>query len=631
MNKNERLIRAIGNVNEGYIKEAEKSMARFPMKMAVSLVLIIALGLFLFLPYSPVTSDISGYRDSSYYPLIESIEEYRLSFLQPRYKNNFAWLISSLSMMKDMAPPMNGGAAPDMESGNGGYVESTDNQVEGVIESDIFKMSDKYIFRLAYNEVRDANGDFSHTYLALNVYSIDKENSALVSTIEIPITNVGGHHYFGNEEMYLSADCKTVTVLEKYNVTNNKPALAIYSIDVSDVYNMTVKATATMDGDLNTSRMVDGKLILVTQHNFYRNSIDYSDPQSFVPTIDSGDGPECIRFENIIYPENIDGTTYSVVAMMDSENLELLGANALLNFTNEVYISENTVYIAREYSAEYQSQNGYITKTMTDLAVLNYSGAHLENRGIITMEGEIEDRFSLDERDGYLRAVVSTLERQSSSNSVTASLSAVRNASLYIYDLKDNSLAYSVEDFAIPGESVSAARFDGDRLYVCTAVIVSFTDPVYFFDLSDYENITFSDTGVILGYSDHLINYGEGISLGIGQLDWNTSKVSIYTEKGDKVETVDYIFVGMYSTEYKSYYVNREENLFGFSANQFVDPQTGEQYYHAYILLSFDGEGYRAEVFPMAENYSAVFTRAVLVDGYLYITTPKSLIVRKIY
>ena len=371
MNKNERLIRAIGNVNEGYIKEAEKSMARFPMKMAVSLVLIIALGLFLFLPYSPVTSDISGYRDSSYYPLIESIEEYRLSFLQPRYKNNFAWLISSLSMMEGMSPPKDSGASPDMESGNGGYVEATDNQVEGVIESDIFKMSDKYIFRLAYNEVRDANDDFSYTHLALNVYSIDKENSVLVSTIEIPITTVGGHHYFGNEEMYLSADCRTVTVLEKYNITNSKPALAIYSIDVSDVNNMTVKATATMDGELNTSRMVDGKLLLVTQHNFYRNSIDYSDPQSFVPTIDSGDGPECIRFENIIYPENIDGTTYSVVAMMDSENLELLGANALLNFTNEVYISENNVYIAREYSAAYQSQSGYITKTMTDLVVLN--------------------------------------------------------------------------------------------------------------------------------------------------------------------------------------------------------------------------------------------------------------------
>ena len=66
MSRSGRLMMALGDINGKYIKGAERNMTASIIKIAVSLALICALGLVLFLPYSPVTSDISAYLSSEY-------------------------------------------------------------------------------------------------------------------------------------------------------------------------------------------------------------------------------------------------------------------------------------------------------------------------------------------------------------------------------------------------------------------------------------------------------------------------------------------------------------------------------------------------------------------------------------
>ena len=650
MNKKERIILAIGEVNEKYIKEAESSMRRTPILVAAAcFALVIALSLYLFIPFAPVTSDLGAYESSAYYPLIEKVEDYRLTFKQPAYKNNFQAITSGIAGFLGMfnkagsaAPDMNGSAgAPEMDGsngapemgGNGNYVESTDNQVEGVIESDLMKMTDRYIFRIGFRS--DANQRTS----MLRVYSIEKENSQLVAEFEIPSLPDERHNGFDYQmlAMYLSADCNTVTLTKNYLDTKGDGNIGVISLDVSDVTNISVKSTVSIDGSLKTSRMTKGKLLLVTEYVFNRYTVDYNNPATFVPTIDSGDGAKPVVFEDIIFPEEVGNTRYSVVALLDSENLELLGANALLNFTNDVYISENNVFITREYTQKIpdgNNQNLYISKTMSDIAVLNYSGERLEKKGVITMEGQAEDQYSFDEKDGYLRVVATTFERTVSEGANTTSVGGgKRNVSLYIYSLTDNSLAYTVMDFAIEGEEATAVRFDGDKVYVCTAVVVNFTDPVYFFDLSDYENITFSDTGVIEGYSDHLINLGEGFTLGIGRENWQYSKVEIYEQQGEQVVSVaEFKFQGEYSTDYKSYMVNRELNLFGFAVDHYANELGNDNYKFAYILLQFDGYNLTPVVIDLYDiGLQTSTVRAAFIDGYLYITTPIGFSVNKIY
>lgn len=628
---------AIGQIDEKYVKESEGKMKRSPIiKIAVCLAIIVALGLYLFLPFAPVTSDITAYAGSDYFPLIEGIEDYRLSFLQPEYNNNFEALMDILDSFKVMSPGM-GGSAPDMNGApgvgsaeNGSYVESTDNQVAGVIESDLFKMTDKYIFRLGWRS------DADYRTSLLRVYSIDKENSALVSEYEIPRFENEFFKDYSEGEMFLSSDGNTVTILKDYtDEKTNMGKVGIISLDVSDVENISAKGMVSIDGSLNTSRMVDGRLLLVSEFYFNRSKVDYSDPSTFVPTIDSGNGAEPIEFEDIIYPDEVASTRYSVVALLNPENLELLGANALLNFTNEVYVSKNNIYITREYAekTEVQGPNDYTTENKTDIAVLNYSGESLEKKGVITVRGWAEDQYSFDEKDEYLRVVTTTEEGISQSAGDAVGFRMNRNVSLYIFDLSDNSLAYSVEDFAIEGEEATAVRFDGDMLYVCTAVVVNFTDPVYFIDLSDYENIGSADTGIIEGYSDHLINLGEGFLLGIGREDWQYSKVEVYEQNGAEVDGVDvFKFEGEYSLDYKAYLVNREENLFGFGVEHFYsyDELTGEEIYgDRYILLQFNGYEFNVRIFEV-EDMNASTVRAAYIDGYLYITTPIGFVVEKI-
>lgn len=628
MNKKERLLFAIGEADEKYIKEAQTNMGTTRIiKAAAVLVLFAALSLYLFIPFAPVTSDLTAYEGSSYFPLIEGIEDYRLTFMQPRYKNNFQMTLASIDNLfgflnkGGMAPGMdadNMAPKPELDA-NGSYIESTDNQVGGVIESDLMKMTDKYIFRLT--------GAF------LRVYSIAKEDSELVSEFEIPtFMNERGNH---GHEMYLSLDCNTVTVLKQfYDYDAQCYKVGLISIDVSDVMNMKLKGIISVDGDLNTSRMVDGKLLLVTNYTFNRNNVDYNDPETFVPSIDSGNGKEPIEFDDIIYPDSVDGTDYSVVALVDTDNLSLLGANALLNFTDEVYVSAENIFVSREYVSKTQGENTITSSNMSDVAVLGYSDGTLTEKGVITLKGHTEDQYSFDELDGYLRVVTSTRDAvQYTGGANFTNMTNYRNASLYIVDLKDNSVAYSLESFAIEGEEATAVRFDGDKVYVCTAVVVTFTDPVYFIDLSDYENITSADTGVIEGYSDHLINYGEGMTLGIGRENWQYSKVEIYAEQGEKVVSVhEYKFNGEYSLDYKAYLVNRENNLFGFAAEYFYEYDENDkyvQYSDRYILIRFDEQSMYV-YYVMLNNVRPDRVRAVFIDGYLYVTTDSELIVEKI-
>jgi uncharacterized secreted protein with C-terminal beta-propeller domain len=319
-----------------------------------------------------------------------------------------------------------------------------------------------------------------------------------------------------------------------------------------------------------------------------------------------------------------------VVSLLDGESLSLLGANALLGFTEEVYVSNNNVYVTRAYTKDVLMEDleHSVVNTnarFTDVAVLNYSGESLESKGVITVRGWAEDQYSFDEKDGYLRVVTSTREQMSVSSAEGHSFGVKENASLYIYNLSDNSLAYKLEDFAIEGEEATAVRFRGDIVYVCTAVKVTFTDPVYFIDLSDYENIKSADTGIIEGYSDHLIDLGEGFLLGIGREGWGNCKVEVYEQQGDEVVGVDqFLFDGNYSLEYKAYLVNREKNLFGFGVDSFYMKNEDGSYDYGdrYVLLQFNGYEINALIVNLdGMNMQSNTVRAAYIDGYLYITT----------
>ena len=618
MRKEEKLIYAMGNINEKFIEEANGKMKKKTrgnpnLKKVVGFIIIIGIALFLFLPINNNRIKLSPYEDSAYYPLIEKIEPYRAEATALPYDNNFELIISLIGAMfkglifggMDYAPTF---PEDEMMGAGSQYVETTDNQVAGVIEGDIVKTTMTHLFHLSSD-------------MHLRIFELNGENTKKVA--ERNVTASLDAISVSEAEMYLTADGTTVIIVVDYTSKNKEAKVGVMTFGVATNSYPVLSSVISIDGDYNTSRLVGDKLLLVSEYYFNPKGVNYDDPSTYVPTVTRNGVDSLLTMDEILAPDEIDASRYSIVAAIDVKNSKIIGANGLLNFTNSVYVSENNVYVTREYTDEAKTDDGKIvTETKTDIAALGYTEGDLE-RQVITVSGSVLNQYSMDEREGHLRVVTSTNKRIFEHGFASA-VELTESASLYVVSLESGETIASVENFAPKGEEVASVRFDGDTLYVCTAVVVTFTDPVFFFDLSDYSNITYTDTGIIEGFSTSLINLGEGFLLGIGREGWQYNKVEVYEEQaGQVVSVAEFAFDGRYSENYKDYFINREENLFGFGVTY------DSKYGSSYVLLQFDG--YDLNVVSVMEfnNYYGMPTgsRGILRDGYFYLVNDRGVTV----
>lgn len=668
-----KMAKLVGMADEKYIAEAApkavNAKGRFWRKFAliaacVSLVVTSAC-LWLFLPYdradagtgdidkNDLPSALRAYADSEYLDLMYAIYKYdKAHYSQP--ENNFEKYVEdffddifgifapkmeavaddAVNMAPTASNPLSEAAADgsvlEENSGNtkgdpGEYVETTDNQVAGVIEADLFKRTKTHIFYLDIN-----NG-------VLRVYSIAGEESRLVSTY---IISRDGYSY--STEMFLSQDGKTLTLVGNnsdyisYDTSTGKTSLAsvsVISLDVSDPENIKENSRFAITGSLISARLVDGKILLMSKFNTI--GFDYSEENNFIPQINKGEGFEPIPAEDIIFPEELTSKYYTVVTQLDEATLAFEGAIACLSYSTEIYVSADKVFLTRSYNdLVYGTDNGvdYVRYAdMTEILALGYGSGSFEDLGKFSVEGRVKDQYSLDEYNGVLRVVTTTGGTKYSGGKVYVTNGTLKfdgdvlatntasNAALYCIDLAKWQIVGEVRDFAPAGEAVESARFDGTTAYVCTAEVITFTDPVYFFDLSDMSNITYTDTGVIEGYSSSLVNFGEGILLGIGYGDSSsTLKIEVYAEDGDKVEPLcSYERKNvLFSEEYKSYFIDREHGLVGLA----ISDRTTRFYSCEYILLAFNGyELVEVECVGFENYIDLSFVRATLADDYFYI------------
>ena len=595
---------------------------------ATSTTLVLAiLALVLFIPYDTTPPDVSRYAVSEYYGLIQRINT--LSYQPPKHTNRFeaAWDVLSNFGKKGtsewpapgadnlmQAAPTTPNASPDGDQ----YVEVTDNQVQGVVEADIFKRSDKYVFYL-----RGAH---------LSVYSINKAESQLVGTHDVGYEEDGSMknwaplHYLSSTEMYLSQDCRTITVLLQGFHKDYDTVTVLVNLDVSDPTKIKEVNRVYFVGSYLSSRMVDGDLLLTYNYGFRLSDVDFDDPATFVPQYGTPDNMTCIPGENIIHPDDISAARYTVVCKLNAQSLEVEDAVALLGYSQELYVSSDTIYATRTYGHKEQAaaSNQYRSRTMTEIAGISYVDDGLELLGTITVEGAVGNQYSMDQYEGVLRVVTSTMTsyiktyENGNGDSVHVSTSPPRrNVNLYCIDLENWQIAAEVIAFAPDGEDAQSVRFDGVYAYVCTAEVITFTDPVYFFNLSDLQNITWTDTGTIDGYSTSLIQLGDGYLLGIGYGSGRFLKIEVYEEyQGQVISVCTYERKAYFSEEYKSYLVDREQNLIGLAV-QYYDVN-GTKHVD-YVLLHFDGYQLR-EVAQVESIYGDKDkARAFLADGWLYV------------
>ncbi len=492
---------------------------------------------------------------------------------------------------------------------SGEYVETTDNQVNGVIEGDLLKRTETHAFYLDYIN------------RGIKVYSIEGKSSQLVHMQPLP--EVEGNFYGG--EIYLSADGDRLTVLNPFSWEKDgvwKRYTRALSYDVSNPISPILVGENYLSGNYLSSRMTEHGLLLF--NHFYVNwNCDFDDEFSFLPHYGSLENMQPIAGEDIVCPDEATNQQYTVICLLNEENGAIQDCAALFSYAGSIYVSRENIFATRAYTDRELDDESMRERSMTEIARITYGEEGLIYESSAAVAGSVKNQYSMDEYEGVLRVVTTTRERCYTQKtygyadgertfwSMTSSATA---GSLYCLDVRDMKKVASAENFAA-GETVESVRFDGEKAHVCTATVITFTDPVFTFDLSNLEEITYVDTGVIEGYSTSLVNFKDGFLLGIGYGE-NSSvlKIEIYVEQTDKVVSVcAFEKYCDFSVEYKSYYINREQGLIGLAMYDYEEGKT------IYRLFAFDGY----QLVPVIEREMRTswlgFVRATMIDGDFYI------------
>lgn len=576
--------------------------------LAVCLAALCGLLLLLFVPYANTEMPtLAEYRGSEYYPLMQKINT--LTYRAPKYKNNFEALTGWLQDLFGGYGVAGDAEAPNDSADEGDdYFEVTDNQVAGVVEGDLFKATESTLFYLTWE-----GGSY-----VLRACSIAGADSVVLAEYTIPAdegARTGG--YTDRAEIYLSGDGDTVTLFSPaYVQSEGQLYTQITSIDVSDPAAMQLTDRVYVSGGYISSRKTDGTFLLIS-HFAVRNNPDFADEAQYLPQVGTPGDMHSLPMEDIVLPDGADTARYTVVCSLAEEGLAVEDAYAFFSYTDTVYVSENNVFLTRGEKAggadAVGETAGYSYKqTYTGIGCLAYADGALTYKGEFCIPGSVKDQYSLDERDGMLRAVT-TLERWGVQGVGAESVPTGSSAGVYIIDLADFQTVGALEWFAPQGERVMSARFEKeeDLVWVCTAV--EFTDPVFRIDLSDPAHITYTETGTVEGYSHTLIDFTDGTLLGIGygESTWEL-KIELYEKQGDEVVSLDaYTADETISTDYKAYFIDRENGLVGMQVYNGGESE--------YLVLAYDGYGLTEALrLPMADgDYDN--TRAAYIGGWLYI------------
>ena len=605
---------------------------------------LLAFNLVLFVPYTVGGVDISKYKSSQYYGVIQKL--YGLTY-SPHKTNNFnEWFGDMFKAGGDMkndgagAAPPTAPTAPGDSADDNGYRETTLNQTDGVTEGDLFKRSDTHIFYLGFtyvsrDEIMDCTGGDvtiinGSAALNLHVYSINGEQSKQVTEYTVMPDEGMPFRYVGWREMYLSEDLTTVTIITpSYDYATDTDYTVVINLDVSDLSHVNETNRTYISGSCVSSRVADGNLLVITDFEV-RDNVNFGNVAEYVPQVGRLGELKPLLAEDIVCPNGPDSARYTVISSLDG-NLHTIDSVALLSFSDDVYVSENNLFATRQYEKRVKTNNEYklnYSYYESEIRIVPYDNGEFGKTRAVTAAGTVLNRYSLDEYEGVLRAVTTiwftetsyqfTDKNNDPYNDGPYNTVFKNRCMLYCYDLDTLEVVGKVVDFAPAGESVRSARFDGDTAYVCTAEVrVVNTDPVYAFDLSDYGNITYTDTGTIPGYSLSLNKFAFNSLLGIGYGDTRqTLKIELYEQTDSAVTSVakyeeDNV---VFSSEFKAHLIDAQNGIIGLGI------RTGyPEYGTRYAIFLYDG--YKLTEIASVEMSSIRLDdmRAVIIDSYAYI------------
>lgn len=356
----------------------------------------------------------------------------------------------------------------------------------------------------------------------------------------------------GYESSMEEAESDMYTV-NRYQYT----ALTVYDITEREHPEMTGRIT--QEGDYLQSRKNGNYVYLLTQ---YSPSLgDSFEDSSVMPLVNE----QKLAISDVYLPDQTSQPDYLVASginIQDPENV--ISSKAIVSGAADFYMSSDNLFIC--------NNNWNDGKSSTEILRFACEDGEITAGAMCELPGFLNDTFSLDEYQGYLRVLL-TEDSNGESNS------------LYILDA-DMQVTGAIRDLA-DGETIRSARFMGTMAYFVT---FRQTDPLFCADLSDPDNPQILSELKLTGFSSYLHPYGDHLLLGVGyEAEEETGsqtgvKLSMFDiSDPSQVEELDkYVIKGASylpsDYDYKAILADGEKNLIGFVCD-------GE-----YLVFSYDEE-----------------------------------------
>ncbi len=486
----------------------------------------------------------------------------------------------------------------------------TNTQVENVDEADIVKTDGKYIYYLGDEKIYIIN---SETLAQESVIQFSEEQNRVYPS-EI---------YINKNKLVVLANTNTIqpyevtsdseVSTEKVKTSTKRMANAIV-YDLSDIKEPKKEREVAIEGSYSNSRMIGDTVYLISSKSI-RYYDEMSDDDLLPIARDSAVSEENQKIDctDIAYFPGTQENCYTIIAGFNIEKNEPANTETFYGASDEIYASENNLYIAQtDYN---YSEIFLIENTETTIYKFSLENADLKLKCQKTIKGYLNDQFSMDEYEENLRVAVTT-EKENR---------------LYILDENLNEVG-RIEDMA-EGEEIYSVRFMGKVGYVVTYKQI---DPLFVIDLSDTHNPQIKGELKIPGYSSYLHPYDETHVIGIGYntkinqyggTENTTIKMSMFDVSDlENPKEMFKISIGERKSSseiisnHKALFYNKEKNLIGFPAIN--DSQEEFVLYNIDLEKGFTKYG---KIENEQEDWINSIKRGIYIGEKLYILTTEKI------
>lgn len=503
--------------------------------------------------------------------------------------------------------------------GGGGIDELKSTTLSGGMDdADIIKTDNNYIYYAAGTQVKIAE-------------LLPDGKMTLTATIDVSKQDRYIRELFlGGDTLTLLCNNYAFTTAGKQSEAGAAPVQTVGT--TVEIYNISDRANPvktrefTQEGEYLSSKVSGDVLYMVS----VRKTFEYTGLQpvdDIVPSVyDSAKGTGgavAIAPQEIILPAaKVDSSYATVTALKLYDASAPVDTKAVLGGAQSVYCVPNSVYVLNTVPLGEQQVGTQITK-------LAYSGTSFTGVTEGKVEGAVPEGPALDEANGNLRMVTTSLDSQGKN---TVNL-FVLNSDLSVA----GSLTGITED-----QAVYAARYYEDTAYVSA---FGEQDPLLVFSLADPAAPKLMGDVKVNGFSSSLHPVGERLVAGLGYLtgqkDGETVRKGVQLtlfDVSDKQKPAALVAVtlgesGSYSeaiTSYKAFYYSSEKNIIGIpvTLTRYKDGgDTLEKAFGGYYLYSAEG-GTLKLLYKIASASDAPedeIRRGICVGNRLYTASANSL------